>query len=44
MLKKDIFVFSEQIIKDIEDNQIVMGYPAVPLRDFLKNKKWVRSK
>ena len=27
------------IVKDIEDNQIVMGYPAVPLRDFLKNKK-----
>jgi UDP-3-O-[3-hydroxymyristoyl] glucosamine N-acyltransferase len=27
------------VIKDIEDNQIVMGYPAVPFRDFLKNKK-----
>ncbi len=27
------------VVKDIEDNQIVMGYPAVPLRDFLKNKK-----
>ena len=27
------------VIKDIEDNQIVMGYPAVPLKDFLKNWK-----
>ncbi len=27
------------VVKDIEDNQIVMGYPAVPFRDFLKNKK-----
>ena len=26
------------VIKDIEDNQIVMGYPAIPLKDFLK--KW----
>ena len=26
------------VIKDIEDNQIVMGYPAVPLKEFLKNK------
>ena len=26
------------VVKDIEDNQIVMGYPAVPLRDFLKKK------
>ena len=26
------------VIKDIEDNQTVMGYPAVPLRDFLKKK------
>ena len=24
------------VVKDIEDNQVVMGYPAVPLRDFLK--------
>ena len=32
------------VVKDIEDNQIVMGYPAVPFREFLKNKKWVRSK
>ncbi len=27
------------VIKDIEDNQIVMGYPAIPLKDFLKNWK-----
>ena len=27
------------VVKDIEDNQIVMGYPAVPLRNFLKNQK-----
>jgi len=24
------------VIKNIEDNQIIMGYPAVPLKDFLK--------
>jgi UDP-3-O-[3-hydroxymyristoyl] glucosamine N-acyltransferase len=27
------------VVKNIEDNQVVMGYPAVPLKDFLKNKK-----
>ena len=27
------------VVKDIEDNQIVMGFHAGPLRDFLKNKK-----
>ncbi len=27
------------VVKDIEDNQVVMGYPAVPLKDFLKNNK-----
>ena len=27
------------VVKDIEDNEIVMGYPAVPLKDFLKNLK-----
>ncbi len=27
------------VVKDIEDNQIVMGYPAVPLKEFLKNSK-----
>ena len=26
------------VVKNIEDNQIVMGYPAIPLRDFLKKK------
>ena len=26
------------VVKDIEDNQIVMGYPAVPLKDFLRKK------
>ena len=26
------------VIKDIEDNQIVMGYPAIPFKDFIK--KW----
>ena len=25
------------VVKDIEDNQIVMGYPAVSLKDFMKN-------
>ena len=27
------------VVKDIEDNQIVMGYPAVPLKDFIKKNK-----
>ncbi len=27
------------VVKDIEDNQIVMGYPAVPLKEFLKSQK-----
>ena len=27
------------VVKDIKDNEIVMGYPAVPLRDFLKKSK-----
>jgi len=27
------------VVKDIEDNQIVMGYPAVPLRDFMRKNK-----
>ena len=27
------------VIKDIEDNQIVMGYPAVPLKEFIRNSK-----
>ena len=25
--------------QDINDNQIVMGYPAIPLKEFLKNRK-----
>ena len=33
------------VVKDIEDNQIIMGYPAVPFKDFLrKNKKWLKKK
>ena len=27
------------VIKDIEDNQVVMGYPAIPFKDFIKNWK-----
>ncbi len=27
------------VVKDIDDDQIVMGYPAVPLKDFLKKNK-----
>ena len=27
------------VVKDIEDNQIVMGYPAVPIKIFLKIQK-----
>ena len=27
------------VIKDISDNQIVMGYPALPLKEFLKKNK-----
>ena len=27
------------VIKDIQDNSIVMGYPAVPLKDFIKKNK-----
>ncbi len=27
------------VVKDVEDNSIVMGYPAVPLKEFLKDKK-----
>ncbi len=27
------------VIKDIEDNQVVMGYPAVPFKDFIKSWK-----
>ena len=27
------------VVKDIENNQTVMGYPAVPLKDFLKKNR-----
>ena len=27
------------VVKDIEDNQIVMGYPAIPFKEFIKNWK-----
>tara|TARA_B100001057_G_C22795890_1_gene929608 strand:- start:145 stop:1122 length:978 start_codon:yes stop_codon:yes gene_type:complete len=27
------------VVKDINDNEIVMGYPAVPLKEFIKNNK-----
>ena len=27
------------VVKDIEDNQTVMGYPAVPLKNFIKNQR-----
>ena len=27
------------VVNDIDDNQIVMGYPAVPLKEFIKNSK-----
>ncbi len=27
------------VVKDVEDNQIIMGYPAMQLREFLKNNK-----
>ncbi len=27
------------VVKDIDDNQIVMGYPAVPFKEFIKNWK-----
>ena len=27
------------VVKDIENNQIVMGYPAVPFKEFIKNWK-----
>ena len=27
------------VVKDIEDNQTVMGYPAISFKDFIKNSK-----
>ena len=30
------------VVKDIPDNQVVMGYPAVSIKEFLK-KKWAKK-
>ena len=27
------------VVKDISDGTVVMGYPAVPLKEFIKNTK-----
>ena len=27
------------VVKDIEDNSVVMGYPAIPFKNFIKNWK-----
>ena len=27
------------VVKDIEDGSVVMGYPALPLKDFIRNSK-----
>ena len=27
------------VVKNIDDNQVVMGYPAEPLKEFLKKNK-----
>ena len=27
------------VVNNVEDNQVVMGYPAVSLKNFLQNKK-----
>ncbi len=32
------------VVKDIKDNQIVMGYPAVSIKEFLKKNKWKKQK
>ena len=30
------------VVKDVGDNQIIMGYPAVSFKEFIKkNKRWV---
>tara|TARA_B100000575_G_C23117928_1_gene646497 strand:+ start:250 stop:1227 length:978 start_codon:yes stop_codon:yes gene_type:complete len=31
------------VVKDIENNQTVMGYPAVSLKDFIKNNKKINN-
>jgi hypothetical protein len=28
----------------VEDNQVIMGYPAKSLRDFLKKNDWKRNR
>ena len=32
-------VIGSGVINDIPDNKQVMGYPAVPLKDFVKQRK-----
>ncbi len=32
------------VVKDVEDNQVIMGYPAKSLRDFLKKNDWKRNR
>ena len=33
------------VVDNVEDNQIIMGYPARSLKEFLKkNKKWTKQK
>ena len=27
------------VVKNVQDNAIIMGYPAVPLKDFIKKNK-----
>ena len=27
------------VIKDVNDNEVIMGYPAVPFKEFIKNWK-----
>ena len=33
------YLITTILIKDIEDNQSVMGYPAVSIKSFIKNAK-----
>ena len=36
------------VIKDVDDNQVIMGYPAILFKDFIKNWKkndeWYRNR
>ena len=34
------------VVKDVKDNQVVMGYPAIPFKEFIKNwkKSWMKLK